>query len=276
MTAEPSVNASGAVGVGPWERTAEEFRRWSAGTLIALLCGAAVLVGWRRLASALREPLGTPVLLMVGALMVMTVVGIRILWRRAAAQTRWRSDWLPMILPTGAMVALGAALSLPETAAGGLAAFWALLLGEELWAWRPLKWRKLPRKQSVPRPVRTDPPHVAAPHPAAVTSFEEMPAADVLQQLTRSQADDGSEQLAGWLRMPFSAGQRTASVHVAFCPPFAKTPQVMVEQLDGPPARIKTAQLLPYGARLDLKLSAMSEDADSVLLQFFARSQGEP
>ena len=59
---------------------------------------------------------------------------------------------------------------------------------------------------------------------------------------------------------------------MAFCPPFAATPELEVEQLDGPEARIKTAQLLPYGARLDLKLAAAAEEPTSVLLQFSART----
>ncbi len=68
------------------------------------------------------------------------------------------------------------------------------------------------------------------------------------------------------------AGQRTGSLHVAFCPPFTATPELVVEQLEGPEARMKTAQLMPYGARLDLKLAAAAEEPTSVLLQFSART----
>ena len=75
--------------------------------------------------------------------------------------------------------------------------------------------------------------------------------------------------------MPFAPGQRTASLHVAFCPPFARTPEVSAQQLDGPAVRIKTGQLLPYGVRLDLKLSAAAEMPSGVLLRFSARSAGE-
>ena len=67
----------------------------------------------------------------------------------------------------------------------------------------------------------------------------------VSQQLTRSQTADGVEELSGWLRIAFVAGQRTGSLHVAFCPPFVTTPELAVEQLDGPEARLKTAQLMP-------------------------------
>ncbi len=93
---------------------------------------------------------------------------------------------------------------------------------------------------------------------------------DVLQQLIRRRAADGGEILSGWLRVPLAASQRTANVHVAFCPPFPRTPQVAVEQLDGPAARIKKVQVLPYGVRLDLKLVEISDTADPVVLHFSA------
>jgi hypothetical protein len=104
---------------------------------------------------------------------------------------------------------------------------------------------------------------------------ETIPLEEVTQQLTRSTAADGTEELAGWLRIPFAAGQRTLSVHLAFCPAFAHTPELIVEQLDGPGARIKTAQVLPYGARFDLKLHAAEEISAAVMLQFTARVESD-
>ena len=95
---------------------------------------------------------------------------------------------------------------------------------------------------------------------------------EVVQQLTRSQAADGTEELFGWIRLPFAPGQRTGCIHVAFCPPLCVTPEVTVEQIEGPDARIKTAQLLPYGARFDLKLAATAEASTAVVLQFLART----
>ena len=70
--------------------------------------------------------------------------------------------------------------------------------------------------------------------------------------------------------MLLAAGQRTHNVHLAFCPPFARTPELAVEQVDGPRCRIKTVQLLPYGARLEVKLAAAAESATGVLLKFCA------
>ena len=85
----------------------------------------------------------------------------------------------------------------------------------------------------------------------------------------------GPRNSAGWLRLSFAAGQRTGSVHVAFCPPLRVTPEMEVEQIEGPEARIKTAQVLPYGARFDLKLAAAAEQPTTVLLQFTARTRRE-
>ena len=181
-----------------------------------------------------------------------------------------------MILTSLAVAALGAGLCLPGTSAAGAFLFWMLLGAEESWAWG---WRLRHAFEMPPslgrQAVRTDTAHVGASrfHRGGVTSraAPTLHAEDVVlpkgvtQQLTRSQAADGVEELSGWLRVEFVAGQRTGSLHVAFCPPFAATPELAVEQLDGPEARLKTAQLMPYGARLDLKLAAAAGEPTSVL-----------
>jgi hypothetical protein len=102
-----------------------------------------------------------------------------------------------------------------------------------------------------------------------------VPGGEVLQQLTRSRTADGGELLSGWLRVDLAAGQRTANLHVAFCPPFARAPRVSVQQVGGPEARVKTAQTLPYGVRFDLKVADEGSEASILLLQFAARVAGE-
>jgi hypothetical protein len=76
--------------------------------------------------------------------------------------------------------------------------------------------------------------------------------------------------LLGWIRAAFAAGQRTANVHLAFCPPTAATPEVEIEQIDGPESRVQVSQVLPYGVRVELKLSEPAEESTIVLLQFSA------
>jgi hypothetical protein len=99
------------------------------------------------------------------------------------------------------------------------------------------------------------------------------PADDVLQQLTRRTTPDGSEELSGWLRMNLTAGQRSGTLHVAFCPPFDRPPEVQVEMVSGPDCRIKAADALPYGVRLEIKLNVAAAANESVLLWFFAANE---
>ena len=98
---------------------------------------------------------------------------------------------------------------------------------------------------------------------------------EVTQQMVRALAPGGNEVLSGWVRVPMAFGQRSSSVHLAFCPPFLRTPRVTVKQLEGPRARIKTVQVLPHSARFDLKLAALSEGPETVMLQFSAET-GRP
>lgn len=266
-TAQRTLDSADAAAAGPFQRRAYELRRWSVAALVVLLWCAAGLVGWRRLAGALHKPLHPAVLLPLGLSLAAVAAGARLLWRRSwpeSEPSRLGRMVLPLLL-TAAVLCFAAAVSLPGTGAGPLTAFWTLLAVEELWAWRPAVWRGNVRGPSRRRPRPQPPPE----SPPAV------PDDDVLQQLTRSRAADGSQQLSGWLRTRFATGQRTASEHVAFCPPFARTPQLTVRQLDGPAARIKTAQLLPHGVRLDLKLAALAENPQTVLLELVARSERE-
>jgi hypothetical protein len=94
---------------------------------------------------------------------------------------------------------------------------------------------------------------------------------NVLQQLTRSRVSDEIEHIDGCLRASFAPGQKALTLHVAFCPPFARVPEIQAEQLEGPECRIKLVQCQPYGARFDLKLvQETSEDDGRVQIIFFA------
>ena len=162
---------------------------------------------------------------------------------------------------------LGAGLCLPDTSPVGTFLLCILLAAEESWAW---VWHI--RQRSAPSVLHTRSLAPTAHTPLSLNPDVAVLPPQVTQQLTRSQAADGTEELSGWLRTAFAPGQRTGSIHVAFCPPFATTPELEVEQRDGPEARIKTAQLLPYGVRLDLKLAAASAEPATVLLQFSSRT----
>ena len=282
MASEPSAKLDGLPFAPPPYPRAVELVRWTARLLVVVLTLGAALLCWRRAVGALSNPLGSASLLAVALPVVAIAVIARAAGKFRSAGARSGSiETCQAVLLSVAVLATGAALSLRGTPLAGLVALWGILIAEEAWAWRP---GTLPGLSKMPRwrwprfrPVRVDAPQAVAPHATAHSDDRPMvadtlPDETVTQQLTRSQAADGTESLSGWLRIPLASGQRTANVHVAFCPPFPHTPRARVEQLDGPEARIKTVQLLPYGVRFDLKLREPSESAAAVLLQFSAEA----
>ena len=84
----------------------------------------------------------------------------------------------------------------------------------------------------------------------------------ITQRMTRQTLPDGTEELEGSVRVLFSAGQRTASVHVPFSPPFAAVPQVECELVSDEEARWKVSVVYPYGMRIELKRSGGQADAE--------------
>ena len=212
-----------------------DLRRLSAMVVLGLFSAAAAMILWRRLAGALVNPLGAVALSTVVALAIAAAAVVRLSQRQNRAV---------MIFTSLAMAILIVALCLPGTPVVAVIVVSLLFVVEESWAWSHLL-----RLRSGHRPSE-----------------------QIIQQLTRTLASDGTESLCGLLRTPIAAGQRTANVHVAFCPPLAAVPELVVEQTAGPPARIKTAQLLPYGTRLDLKLAAAAPQPATVTLRFSART----
>jgi hypothetical protein len=259
-------------------RPAVELVRWAAGALAgSLLLLAAGVLCWRSMAGALNSPLEPVPLMIVGVATAAGAATVRACWGRGFA--RFNSNRLLVAGISAIVLAVGVVLSLPGSSTVGLTAFWCLLIAGECWAWLPLKgrlsiWRS--SSETMPtagRTIRVD--SAETPFPHVVDALAEPPNRDVTQQLVRSRATDGSEELAGWIRVGLTPGQRFASVHLAFCPPFPRTPELSVEQLEGPEGKLKTVQLLPYGTRFDLKLAHTLEEPATVLLRFSARLKGE-
>jgi hypothetical protein len=231
---------------------------------------AALVFAWRRVSGALVSPLSPALLISSGLLAAISALGIRTLWRRSSdRKASSQGDLILDILLGASLLIFAVALSLPGTNAWGLGGFWLLIAAFEIWAWRPradvvvrasrlhLGVMALASRLHIKQPRR--PHHI-------------LPAKGVTQQLTRSTTAEGGDVLSGWLRLDLAPSQRTGNLHVAFCPPFAGTPELTAVQLDGPEARIKIAQLLPYGARLDVKLIALNKEPAGVLVQFTART----
>ena len=93
---------------------------------------------------------------------------------------------------------------------------------------------------------------------------------EVTQQITRARLADGSDVMHGVLRASFAAGERLASVHVGFCPPFQCRPRIEASWSEGPESTVKPAQILPYGARFDIWLASKPTAETNVVIEFHA------
>jgi hypothetical protein len=91
-----------------------------------------------------------------------------------------------------------------------------------------------------------------------------------LQQITRYRAADGTHAIRGTLLAEFAAGERTATLHVAFCPPFERLPTVEAEALNGCFADVKVAQLLHNGIQIDVRLPEAADEHTTVTVELMA------
>ncbi len=282
------VTRAGLSGPVTWPRSVSvQISYLVLGSLGALVVALGLVVVWRRLWGGLSIPPPWPAGLLSGAL----AAGVAAAWRSAGAgETRCLAPrrigllrrWLPSLLP----LIWGLAMSLPPASAAALVGFWSLVVVEEMWglglagsgwdmARRGWGGRGSARRVHLGgnRRLQTTQLPAAVHAPSAPPGMPEAAAeGEVIEQLTRCRLADGREQIAGWLAVRFAPGQRTDCLHVAFCPPFARSPELQITQLDGPCVRIKTGQLQPYGVRLDLKLAEPASAAERVVLSFAARA----
>lgn len=99
----------------------------------------------------------------------------------------------------------------------------------------------------------------AAP-PADFASMSEL-----IQQQSRELTRTG-ERTWGHLRANIAAGQRTVSLHVAFCPPMESTPKAEAKVIAGPSASVKVAEAQPYGLRLEVRIGATPNEPAEVIV----------
>lgn len=266
------------------------FSRWTLGALTVWGFSLAVFTWIRRVQDALERPLDATGLLVTAGLLALTSTALRWLWPLTApiGNARWVTP-LIVALPTATWILFATALSLPGTSPAGLTGFWAIMAVEQglsLWlVAHRLKTQRdglppdagrgtLREEESVLDSTETGGRRGAAESaawlPAEPEPTEHPLAPDVLQQLTRSHDGDGRESIYGLLRARFAPGLRSVSLNVAFCPPFRGTPKIVAHVLDGADARVKVAKVVPYGARIDLRLSTFSQTTEEVVVEMHA------
>jgi len=246
----------------------QHLARQGACVLLALVVGAALLLGLRRFTGALERPLAPATLFAVGLALVIAVLVTRLI---AARRFSPRALQTIDIVASVALLLAALSLSLPGASTVGLALFWGALVGTEAAAWSPWRQRIVGRIAQNLEPG--DEPEVPAESERSnldCTTADECPG--LLQRIVRTRTPEGLDTLSGWLGVELAAGQRSATAHVAFCPPFARAPQIEISADSETNARVKVAQVLAYGARFDVKLSVPATEPQTLPLRFTASS----
>lgn len=264
---------TGALAIGVASGEAAKWGRMVAFGGLGLVWGVCGLLLVRRMSGALVEPLGGVALLATAALAVLIGVAIRELWRPAARDASKVERRVICFGPTLGVVLLAAAL-LPGAEWMGSVGFLAITaLGEGFaigtWTRRAPKVRRSRPFGRRPGGPASPPSEVQVPGPEPRASTPE----EVLQQMSRTRDAAGQEVLSGVVRAEFQPGERGTALHIAFCPPYAATPQFTAGQAAGPKARLKVGQLQPFGARIDVRLPEAVSETTSVLLEFTAEGQ---
>jgi len=220
----------------------------------ALFAATAALLALRRLDGALRIPLQPATAVLCG----LTAIAIVGAWRLTVGKRRERAvaeraSLKAHGLLTAALVVTAAALSLPGSKSATLVGLWLPTAAAAVLVWSSRK---------VDGPAKTK--WIAPP--------ASNPARRMSQQISRFTDAAGRDVIEGTTVARFAAGQRTVSVHLAFCPPFAQAPEMACGIASEHAGEIKTAQCLAYAARFDVKLSNVAATSLDVPISFSARS----
>lgn len=175
----------------------------------------------------------------------------------------------------GLMAGVGA-VALPLRA-DGLAAAAAMIVAAVVAAWpaaRPRAGR--PVDQGTPpgdrRPLRRDTPAAGRPtvhrrpKPATVPGR-------LVQRLERYDSDDGGDCLRGRVVVAIPMGGKVAHAHIGVCPSFPATPSVALStEYDGVDVVVTAAEVLPWGIRVECRLTEPAEEPLEIPVDLVARA----
>jgi hypothetical protein len=114
-------------------------------------------------------------------------------------------------------------------------------------------------------------------HPTSQTTTKPLQEDDALpiQTLTRYRTADGLETIHAQLRVEFAPGDRDATLHIAFCPPFTHLPTVEAYLTDDIAADVKLTQVLHHGAQTEIRLPTPARGLNSVNLELIATESAQ-
>ena len=274
------MEASGSIVSSSQARVAvflEDQISWLRGLLVAAAISSAMLlfafsglVALRRFLGGLQSAPSLPTLVAVGFLLaaLSSVVhcGAQLLWGKKSAAYRAAQGLLPLSLTVAVF-----SICLPGSS------FFAVLFVSLILCCQELFWLVRPallRDGAEDRPAYRDSP----PEKVVRTEKDFMTAnefhvdfpPEVSRRIERTLGPAGEDICWGQIRSEFLPGQRTAAIHLEFCPPFQRSPVLHVEQVEGPDATVKTTQILPYGARLEVRLAHSGSEFFETRIEFSA------
>jgi hypothetical protein len=233
---------------------------------VSLVLGLLVLV--RRLLGAFAADLPRDTLLLTALASAAILSATRLLWRKhfplKSAGRLTAGDLLVGWGSSAALLMLAIGCCYPANHTSDWLIWLPVLVADQFWR-QSFFDAGHPEQAVALRVVHPD-------QPAEPLTEADNDADDVVQQLFRVRSESGSEEIYGTLRADFHRGQRTAVLHVGFCPPLTHRPEVEAEALGDPGyATVKTVQALAHGARLDVRLAAPAEDDCRVWIDMAAR-----
>ena len=260
-------------------------------TFIALLNAIGLLLVLRRFVGALSDELPRDAMLLTALVATAIVAAIRIAWRhvfplRPLGQGNSNflgNDW-------DAIVGYGSSLALVLFAVGCCypayhTSDWLIwlppLVADQFWRQTFLDAGSPANSLALASLEMDEEAAATLAFPAERFDIASAPAAasprtqgdsteEVVQLLFRVRTDEGHEVVYGTVRADFVAGQRTAVVHIGFCPPLSHLPEIEAEPLPGSTARVKVAQALAHGTRLEVRLPAPAEEDRHILIDMAA------
>jgi hypothetical protein len=141
----------------------------------------------------------------------------------------------------------------------------------------PLRWtisRRWGATHDRAEPVRrgrSSPPATPSRRESAKASDAPLPDG-FRQRFERFQSVEGSDRVMGRVLVDVAAGSRTGHAHLGFCPPFAAVPTVDVTSHDdGIEAIVSAAEVVPWGVRVECRLSEPAEEPLAIPVDVVAR-----
>jgi hypothetical protein len=211
----------------------------------------------RRVTGDITSPLPAAFLIPTAAILVAWAWVVR--FSQPAMGTRWlpkiasgSEALFSIVLPLVTVLLFTIAVSYPGTRLVDwlvwITAYAALLLGP--------RWLISPRRST----------------PAAIRRRRSQ---RLTQDIKRYRDDEGHECVRAMLTAEFSAGQRTATLYVGFCPPFELLPVVTAHPSGNAHASVKVAQILHNGVQLEVRLRGPASCQQTVNIEVLA-AEREP